>query len=491
MSLWLCLRFDSLPLEALLKQRSKPCDVAVIVVDKRRVVMGDEVASLAGVLTGQSISTAQALLAPYEYHILERKPQAEEELLKQLAIWAYGLSPHLEQWQDNALMIEIGSCLRLHHGLEALLSRVDEEMCLRGLTVAMGVAETRAGAWLLSHSERDIACRPEQPLVERLGPMPLHLIEAEFPTVLKRLEKTGLRQFRQLLDIPPSALGKRCGEPFLHWLNQLTGSQQEPAITYQPPKRFEDTLWFGFDIQNRQELYPAMQRLLTHFCQFLTNTQLSSGVIEWRYLQSQTQLQSQSWSSGRPRNAFKVFSDTAQKNAALWLELSRLQLDNQTLPEGIEGLSLIVEQLHAATNAPQDLFHTGVSAASRYELVDRLRSRLGLQAVGYLNSRSEHLPEDAVMETQTLNARGDTDNNPLGQRPFWLLPEPQPIHQAVEQLYWNGPLDILHGPERIEDQWWNAPVSRDYYIACTPQKQPVWIYQDRHNRRWYLHGLFA
>jgi len=146
MSLWLCLRFDSLPLEALLKQRSKPCDVAVIVVDKRRVVMCDEVASLAGVLTGQSISTAQALLAPDEYHILERKPQAEEELLKQLAIWAYGLSPHLEQWQDNALMIEIGSCLRLHHGLEALLSRVDEEMCLRGLTVAMGVAETRAGA---------------------------------------------------------------------------------------------------------------------------------------------------------------------------------------------------------------------------------------------------------------------------------------------------------------------------------------------------------
>ena len=40
-------------------------------------------------------------------------------------------------------------------------------------------------------------------------------------------------------------------------------------MTYQPPERFEDTLWFGFDIQNRQELHPAMQRLLAHFCQFL------------------------------------------------------------------------------------------------------------------------------------------------------------------------------------------------------------------------------
>ena len=63
--------------------------------------------------------------------------------------------------------------------------------------------------------------------------------------------------------------------------------------------------------------------------------------------------------------------------------------------------------------------------------------------------------------------------------------------QDTERLYWNGPLDVLHGPERIEDQWWTTPVSRDYYIAQTPQKQPVWIYQNRHNRRWYLHGFFA
>jgi hypothetical protein len=42
-------------------------------------------------------------------------------------------------------------------------------------------------------------------------------------------------------------------------------------------------------------------------------------------------------------------------------------------------------------------------------------------------------------------------------------------------------LDIIHGPERIEDCWWSKPTSRDYYIAQTPQKQPIWLYQDRHN----------
>ena len=502
MSLWLCLRFELLPLEALLTQQGQPDDTAVIIATQRRVLICDERASLCGVLPEQSISTAQALLVDTQHCVLERSRETEEALLEQLSIWAYGLSPHLQRWRDDALMIEIGGCLRLHRGLDALLAHIDIEMRFRGLTIAIGIAETCHAAWLLSHTERCIACQPEQPLTERLAPLPLHLIAVDFPQVIRRLEKTGIREFRQLLAISPAALGKRCGEPFLKWINQLTGSQPEPSVTYQPPERFEDTLWFGFDVQNRQELYPAMQRLLTHFCQFLTNTQLTSNIIEWRYRQP-NHLQSQpdqtkplSVTTANGRQSFsgatlKVSSDTAQNNAQLWFELSCLQLDNQRLPEGIEGLSLIVEHLQRRTVAPDDLFHVGANPASRHELVDRLRSRLGLQAVGHLDYRYEHLPEASVIETHTLSAQKNSGHHSLQQRPFWLLPAPQPIHQTAGQLYWNGPLSVIHGPERIEDRWWKTPVSRDYYVACTPQKQPIWIYQDRYNRRWYLHGLFA
>ena len=129
-------------------------------------------------------------------------------------------------------------------------------------------------------------------------------------------------------------------------------------MTYQPPERFEDTLWFGFDIQNRQELYPAMQRLLAHFCQFLTNTQLTSNIIEWRLRpqhliqtppdhakRKQATVRMGARASQPETTAFKVFSDVAQHNAQLWFELSCLQLDNQHLPENIEGISLVVDQL--------------------------------------------------------------------------------------------------------------------------------------------------
>ncbi len=103
MSLWLCLRFELLPLEALLTQQGQPEDTAVIIAAQRRVLICDERASLCGVLPEQSISTAQALLVDTQHCVIERSRETEEALLEQLSIWAYGLSPHLQRWRDDAL----------------------------------------------------------------------------------------------------------------------------------------------------------------------------------------------------------------------------------------------------------------------------------------------------------------------------------------------------------------------------------------------------
>ena len=78
-----------------------------------------------------------------------------------------------------------------------------------------------------------------------------------------------------------------------------------------------------------------------------------------------------------------------------------------------------------------------------------------------------------------------------GQRPFWLMPQPKALKQSREQLYWNGALTLLHGPERIEDNWWQEAVSRDYYVARDNNGQRYWIFRDRLARRWYIHGIFA
>ncbi len=72
MSLWLCLRFDALPLEALLKQPELHDHRATVVVAQRLVIACDDTARCAGVIPGQSASTAQALLTHYDTHIVQR-----------------------------------------------------------------------------------------------------------------------------------------------------------------------------------------------------------------------------------------------------------------------------------------------------------------------------------------------------------------------------------------------------------------------------------
>jgi protein ImuB len=52
--------------------------------------------------------------------------------------------------------------------------------------------------------------------------------------------------------------------------------------------------------------------------------------------------------------------------------------------------------------------------------------------------------------------------------------------------------DILQGPERIESGWWDGKgVARDYYVARRHHGARLWVFQERHSKRWYLHGVFA
>ena len=107
-----------------------------------------------------------------------------------------------------------------------------------------------------------------------------------------------------------------------------------------------------------------------------------------------------------------------------------------------------------------------------------------------LGWRDEHLPEFALLVSNDLGNEQSSRAH-CAQRPFWLMPQPQALRQRGQQLYWNGPLALVYGPERIEDNWWQEAVSRDYYIAADGSGQHYWVFQDRLAGPWYIHGVFA
>ena len=78
--------------------------------------------------------------------------------------------------------------------------------------------------------------------------------------------------------------------------------------------------------------------------------------------------------------------------------------------------------------------------------------------------------------------------------PTWLLAEPLKLAVHQQQPYYQGPLRLLAGPQRLESGWWQGLALRDYFVAQNPNATLLWIYRERlgaDNTQWYLHGLFS
>ena len=473
MSLWLCLRFEQLPLQCLDRDETH----AVVVLEKQRVLRANDCAHALGIKPGQGTATVRALAAELPVTLLERDRDAEQRALDQLCCWAYSITPSLHSWREDCLLLEVGSCLSLYRGLDTLLAEVAGGLGSRGYSVQQGLAPTPRAAWLLSHADPSIAMAADRPLQDRLPPLPLALLDEHITTV-DSLRRAGLHTFGDILALPTSTLGRRCGKAFTRELQQLLGQHEDLRRDFQPPAQFSDEYWFGYEVKGKEELQPAIQQLLQSLCRFLRNTQLQTGEILWEFIGIDGSL-----------IRLTVRSSSRHSDWQNWYSLTGIRLERQQLEIGVEGLALHCEQLQPGQLDSVDLFSSRHQREPLGSLLDRLRSRLGQQAIAKVGCRDEHLPEYAV-HVAPDNAGAPCTGDHCGQRPFWLMPQPQPLRQHGEQLYWNGPLRLVYGPERIEDNWWLQPVSRDYYVAEDERGQHFWIYRDRLVKHWYIQGIF-
>jgi protein ImuB len=178
-------------------------------------------------------------------------------------------------------------------------------------------------------------------------------------------------------------------------------------------------------------------------------------------------------------------------------KLSRLELAAPIL--SLEILSGRLEPLSADS---LDVFACLGGADGRDtapQLVERLRARLGEQAVYGICPVPEHRPEAAWQRVHALphaprpgrRAPRNADVQEM-PRPVWLLNEPARLQDSdVERLH-RSPSVLGEGPERIESGWWDGKdVARDYYVVRQAGGARLWIFQERRSKCWYVHGVFA
>ena len=479
--LWLALHLPHLPLDA-----NAPLPSPSAVVERGRILLGDEAARRAGIENGIGMAAARAL-AP-GVTLLPRHPERENAALRTLACWAGCLTPRISLTPDT-LLLEIGGCLRLFGGPEKLLAAAIAGMQGQGFTVCHAVAPTPLGAEWLARTGTGACCVDGDSLRRHLDALPVSVLSDKTATALMRF---GMRTLAETRRLPSVALARRVGEEALQCIARAFGELADPRADFVFPERFALPLPLPAAVENAPALLFAARRLTAALAGWLTARQAGVREFTLRLLHRRTET----------RLVLPFAELTA--DGTRFERVLRERLERMVLDAPVESLCLEAAQVTALPGCSRSLLDDGVDTSAGQEsigaLLERLSARLGEQQVYQLMAHADHRPECATRRVRLFGKHVVHKSAPL-PRPLWLLDIPEALREVDGRPYHHGSLKLLAGPERIESGWWDSgedagghagDVRRDYFIALTEEAAWLWIYREcRAPGGWFLQGYFS
>lgn len=442
-------------------------------------------AAAAGILPGHKLSTALGLLPGLR--VCERDPACEARALADLACWSGRFTPTVSLAPPAALLLEIGGCRRLFGGIEAIVAAVLDGCRIQGWSVDWAVAPTPLGARWLARAGAAASYESLAALQAALADLPCAV--PDWPAeVVARLDAFGLRRLGELSTQPADGLRRRIGNAPVDDLLRARGELPDPQRAFVFPERFAAGLELPSRVEFAEGLAFAAQRLFAALAGWLQVRQmlLRAGTLQLTHDDGSV--------SALPLRFGEPCADEGRFMRLLREHLSRLQL-----AAPVEALHLTADEFIARLDASAGLFDQAVPGEGAAACIERLRARLGDDAVRSLAVHADHRPECASRSDDPAGifvaktASTATFGKP---RPLWLLPAPQPLAERVDGPHWHGPLQLVTRGERLESGWWDSgepsavgDLRRDYFVARTGEGQWAWIFRDAQG--WFLHGLFA
>jgi len=498
-SLWLCIRFPELSLEALGSPREFPAAVLSEQSGVAAVLACNDKAARAGIAPGMPLNAALALVPALD--IRQGRESAEIAMLQARANWALAYTPVVSIHLTGALLLEIGGSLRLFGGLSNLRSRLLADLHTCGYRVIIASAPVAKAALWLARASKQLDCNEQHELPGLLADLPLVCLA--WPVAVQRqLIQMGIRTLGDCVRLPRDGFARRVGPGYLHELDQGFGRSPDLLAYYQPPEDFHDSLELMPASLVAEEIAGALHELCSRLSVFLRQRQVNVQ-----------QLHIQMEHCGRDPTLLEIVLCEPCASADYFLELLHLRLDRQMLPAPVAGVSLQASAMSVASVAGRYL-QAGAAVQSTgslladtprgecnadhaevNHLIERLRARLGVQHVYGLKLVAEHRPERAWAVADPLGTI--TSQTVPGQmvsriRPLWLFASPRRMETRCGKPVYHGRLTFVSDAERIESGWWDGhDIRRDYYSVTGDCGRRLWIYQDCRDSDWYLHGLFG
>jgi protein ImuB len=501
--LWCALYLHLLPLEVF--QRTT-VNLQLAICDKHKVLIASKAAQALGVHGGIKRATALAL-AP-EVVLLDRSISKEQEAVMQVATWALQFTPCVSiemSLEAKGLVMEIEPSLRLFKGLENLLSLIKTGLDSLGFSAQLACTTTPLGAWLLAQHSDGIVADQSAHLNRRLSEMPLSL----FPQAsqhLSALNAIGAHTLKDIVQLPRAGLSRRFGKGVLEEIDKALGKIPDPREYFEAPLEFHSKLELMAQVETSEALLFAARRMLVELTGWLSARHCAVKVFK---------LIAEHDDRGPKLSlptVFEIHFSEPTREIARLSDLLREKLNVLQLRAPAHTLQLHCTDVHVLPSATGHLFMLPQNAQQNLgRLVEKLQARLGANQVQKIKLNPDYRPESAfvlhnfeIQTNKSLSAK-EPDAEYMATphahglpRPLWLLAKPQPLEERNQRPFWQGALQLLAGPERIEGGWWdNHFIQRDYFIAEDIQNNLYWIYRERGNHKqniepgWFMQGRFG
>ena len=514
---------------------------------KRLLAAVNPAAAAAGLAPGMALADALSFLPALATAPAE--PEADAAALTRLAEWCSRYSPWTAPDGTDGVKIEITGCAHLWGGEASLAADLARRLERQGMAQQIAVAGTLGAAWALAR----FAAAGEQPALpppgtERaaLAPLPVEALRLD-PTTAAGLRRVGLKRIGELYPMPRDALARRFGDQVARRLDQALDELPEPLspLAEAPVRRVR--LSFAEPIADPADLARAIERLAQDVVTRLAREGMGARRLGLAFHRIDGRVEHIRLGTARPSRDPKHLAG-----------LLAAKLDTVDPGLGVEDMILALFTAETLPAEQMPLSSRVAPSPSRGRalgwgggiapLLDRLGTRLGLDAIGRIEARESHIPERASvnlpfeegkpvipgsperrgpepMNTGLWNMgsgfrpavgsgmtrKGNAGNMAKPPRPVrlfappepiaasWLLPDDPPFHFTWRRRLYR--VRRADGAERIAEEWWTAGGSaavdaiRDYYRVEDEEGRRFWLFRaglpGNPPPRWFVHGLFA
>lgn len=427
------------------------------------------------------------------------------DALKGLATWCLQFTPRVTLIEASAanaaVAMEVEASLRLFGGKRKLVERVRDECAELGVR-QLSWAPTSLAAVALARAGQSNGI--SKPLDQLLDALPLSTLTA-VDVHSAMLARLGCQTLGQVRVLPRGGMARRFDAQLLAALDQAYGLRPEAHEWVSLPETFHTKLELMARVETAPALLFGARRLLLQMAGWLTARHCGVTAFTLRWCHDAMRAKDAGDGGELTVRTAQLTRDIEHLTRLLAEHLAKVPL---LAPVG--DLELLAVEVDSLEEKSRSLLPDVQLAGEGLTLVlERIAARLGpervLRPVVLEDHRLEWMCHWQPAPEPQPRKRKRTVDIP---QPTFVLPEPLRLATRDHRPLYQGMLQLLAGPHRVEGGWWdrttadgkagspqvNRNVARDYWVALSEHAGVLWIFQTRladDQTAWFMHGTFA